>query len=483
MEQQGVPSLELMERAAGALALLVQEIAPNGRIAVVCGAGNNGGDGYAAARLLRSAWREVDVLWTRDPRELTGDAAVQAQALPGAAPRRFEAQHLAGCTLVVDALLGIGCAGEPRGEVAAAITAIGAAGVPVVACDIPSGVDAASGEVARIAVRARATVTFHAPKPGLLINPGKAHAGELRVADIGIPAGVPSARIGLIEDAPLLGTLSSRAAHWTKFTSGRVLVAGGSPGLLGAVVLAAEAAMRAGAGYVTVCLPASQQPAAAAQLVEAMQLALPENHGAHDETGAEIVLEELAARGGTLVLGPGLGREPSAFAFARTLTERATSALVLDADGLNAHVGDPERLARRSAPTVLTPHDGELARLLGVTSAEVAERRLHHVRLAAQRSAAIVVLKGDDTLIAQPDGMVAVSPGASPCLATAGTGDVLSGVLGALLARGEEPFTAACAAVRLHARAAAVAADRVGVDGVIARDVVDALPAARRPGR
>jgi ADP-dependent NAD(P)H-hydrate dehydratase / NAD(P)H-hydrate epimerase len=188
---------------------------------------------------------------------------------------------------------------------------------------------------------------------------------------------------------------------------------------------------------------------------------------------------ELAARGGALVVGPGIGRSDGAFAFARDLAARAEVAVVLDADGLNAHAGDLGALAGRRAPTVLTPHEGELARLLHVDSDAVKARRLEHVRAAAAQSQAIVLLKGDDTLVAEPGGLVAVSPGATGALATAGTGDVLSGVIAAVLARGLDPFAATCAAARLHARAGIHAAGEKGVDGVIARDVIEALPFAR----
>jgi hydroxyethylthiazole kinase-like uncharacterized protein yjeF len=284
--------------------------------------------------------------------------------------------------------------------------------------------------------------------------------------------------VALIDDAALLAALPVRRAGWTKFTSGHVLVAGGSRGLTGAPSLAAEAAQRAGAGYVTACVPASAQPILAGRLLEAMTRALPEDDGAHTARGVDEVLE-LAARGGALVVGPGLGRSDGAFAFARELVSRAEVAVVLDADGLNAHAGDLGALAGRSAPTILTPHEGELARLLDVDSATVQARRLEHARIAAAQAQAIVVLKGDDTLVADASGLVAVSPGATAALATAGTGDVLSGVLAAVLARGIEPFMAACAGVRLHARAGIHAAHEKGVDGVIARDVIEALPFAR----
>ena len=484
IEDLHIPSLDLMERASEGLAALVAEVAPEGVVAVVCGGGNNGGDGYAAARLLRDAWRDVRVLAAVPPEKLGGDARVQVERLPGDPPRAFTPEGLAGVDVIVDALLGTGFSGEPRGTVGEAIAAVAGAGIPVVAADVPSGVDASTGEVAGAAVTAVATATFHASKPGLWINPGKARAGRVRVVDIGIPARaaarvVAAGEIGLIDDEQLLAPLARRAAGWTKFTSGHVLVAGGSRGLTGAVVLAGEAAMRAGAGYVSACVPASQQPVVAAHLVEVMQLALAEEDGGHSADGVAAVLEETGRRGGALVLGPGLGRSDGAQAFARALAAGAEVPLLLDADGLNAHAGRLDALARRAAPTVLTPHAGELGRLLGVPAADVEARRLEHVREAARASGAIVVLKGDDTLVARPDGTVAVSPGATPALATAGTGDVLSGVAGAMLARGIEPFTAACAAVRLHARAGVRAAAEVGADGVIARDVIAALPCAR----
>jgi hydroxyethylthiazole kinase-like uncharacterized protein yjeF len=266
-----------------------------------------------------------------------------------------------------------------------------------------------------------------------------------------------------------------RDAAGTKFTSGHVIVAGGSRGMTGAPTLSALGAMRAGAGYVTVLVPASEQPILAIKVTEAMTRALPDQAGHHVAHGADAVIEA-TGRGGALVLGPGLGRADEAQAFARDVAARAEVALVLDADGLNAHAGALESLAGRAAPTVLTPHAGELARLLETDSDAIGAARLQSARDAAQRSGAIVVLKGDDTIVAAPDGRVAVNPLAAPMLATAGTGDVLSGVMGALLAKGMEPFAAAAAGVRLHAAAGRLAGERIGPDGVIAGDVAHALP-------
>jgi ADP-dependent NAD(P)H-hydrate dehydratase / NAD(P)H-hydrate epimerase len=478
IEERGIASLDLMERAGEGLAAVAARHAPGGRIAIVCGKGNNGGDGLVAARLLRAAGRAVGVLAVWPPDSLRGDAAEQLRRLPGDAPAPFAPGRLEGASAIVDALLGTGSAGAPRDEAAAAIEAMTAAGAPVVAADIPSGVDASTGEVPGAAVRAAATATFHAPKAGLWIHPGKAHAGEVVVVDIGIPPGGPaSPPIGLVTPA-VLEEVPRRGTDSTKFSSGAVDVVGGSSGLTGAPTMAAMAAMRAGAGYVTVAAPASLEIAFSVRLLEAMTAGLPEEGGALTPAAVEPALGRLE-RADAAVLGPGLGRAAGAQAFARAILTRVEAPLVVDADGLNALAeGFPGELPRRTAPTVLTPHAGELGRLLGVPSAEVGRRRLAHARAAAEQAGAIVVLKGDDTLIAAPDGTVAVSRGGAPALATAGTGDVLSGVAGAMLAKRMEPFTAACAAVQLHLRAGQLAASAHGPDGVIASDVVAAIPAS-----
>jgi NAD(P)H-hydrate epimerase len=476
----GVPSLDLMERAGAGLARLVAERVPDGRIAVLCGKGNNGGDGLVAARLLHQEGREVDVLALGPLEELRGDGRANLERLPGPA-RPFEPRALEGASVVVDAMLGTGFEGEPREPVRGAVAAVEAAlraGAQVVAADVPSGVNASTGEVRGAAVRAHATATFHAAKPGLWIAPGKEHCGEVRVVDIGVPRGAPAgANIGLIEPA-VLALVPRRGAASTKFTGGSVLVCGGSEGLTGAPSMAAEAAMRAGAGYVTVAVPRSLHMVFELRLVEVMSVALEdEGTGALVPDSVEKVLERAEAVD-AVVLGPGAGRAEHTCATVRRLASSIPKPLLLDADGLRAHAGGLEPLAAREAPTVLTPHAGELSRLLDVDSGEVAGARLRCVREAASRSGAIVVLKGDDTLVSDPGGRVAVSRGGSPALATAGTGDVLSGVIGAFLAKGLEPFAAACAGVFLHTRAGALACGGHGPDGVIAGDVIAMLPHA-----
>jgi ADP-dependent NAD(P)H-hydrate dehydratase / NAD(P)H-hydrate epimerase len=480
IEEQGVAGLDLMERAGAGVARAVERMAADGPVTVVCGKGNNGGDGLVVARLLRDAGREVTVVCVAPPEELSGDARQNLSRLPGNAPVLLAAGVFDGAAVIVDALLGTGFAGEPRGAIADAIDAVNAARAPVASVDVPSGVDASTGVVSARAVYATVTVTFHAPKPGLWIAPGKAHAGEVQTIDIGIPRGAPgAASVGLIAPS-VLDRLQRRDASSTKFTSGHVLVVGGSRGLTGAPLMAARASMRTGAGYVTACVPASLQGIlASAGPAELMTRGLADDDGGLTDAGVTGVLQ-YAERGGAVALGPGLGRSDGATAFARKLAREAKVALVLDADGLNAHAGVLRDLADRNAPTVLTPHAGELARLLDLDSAEIERERLRHVRAAAQQAGAVVVLKGDDTLIADARGWVAVSPGGSPALATAGTGDVLTGVIAALLAQGLDGLTAGAAGVWLHTAAGREAARRQGAaEGVVASDVIAALPAAR----
>jgi NAD(P)H-hydrate epimerase len=474
----GVPSLDLMERAGIGLAAAASEVAAGADpIAIVIGKGNNGGDGLVAARLLREDGRVVRLLIAGDSSELKGDPRANLERLPGDGPEQFDSRALEGAACIVDCLLGTGFEGSPREPVAGAIAAINDAEAPVVACDVPSGVDASSGRAEGAAVRADVTATFHASKIGLHVAPGKHYAGRVVVVEIGVPRGAPApAAAGLITDR-LLELVPTRAADGSKFTSGVVAVAGGARGLTGAPCMAAMAAQRAGAGYVQVAVPGSVEPILEGRLLEPMTRGLPEAEGGHVPEGAELV-EEMASKAGAIVLGPGLGRTDGALEFARVVAAATDKPLLLDADGLNAHAGALDRLASRSAPTVLTPHAGELGRLLHTDSASVEAARLDSARRAAEASGAVVVLKGDDSIVAAPGGPVAVSPGASPGLATAGTGDVLSGVIGSLLSKGLGAFEAAAAGVLIHARAGIEAAARTGSDHTVAGDVIDALPAA-----
>ncbi|MGN6587934.1 MAG: NAD(P)H-hydrate dehydratase [Solirubrobacterales bacterium] len=390
------------------------------------------------------------------------------------------AGRLADSGAVVDAIFGTGFEAAPREPAAGAIAAINSCGAPVVACDIASGVDASSGEVAGEAVEADVTVSFHAAKLGQRIAPGKWHTGELRVVPIGIPAGAPDEAAGGEIDPAVLALAPRRGPRSTKFSSGQVAIAGGSRGLTGAVRMTSLAAIRAGAGYATVAVPADLNLVFEIAQPEVMSVACPGGDGCLVPASEKAVLRvfERAAAG---VLGPGLGRDPGSFELAREAAGKIEAPLVIDADGLNAFAGRLETLAQRPAPTILTPHAGELGRLLERDSSEIDAHRLASAKQAARAAGAVLLLKGDDTIIT--DGTrVAVNAISAPALATAGSGDVLSGMTAALLARGLEPFAAACAAVVAHARAGRAAAERIGAaESVIAGDVIDAIPSALRP--
>ena len=474
--ERGVPSLELMEAAGRAVAEAVAGLAPVGPVRVVCGKGNNGGDGFVAARLLREMGFEVEVLLLWPEEELRGDAAVNYERVGGELVEGDLAGALEGSGAVVDAIFGTGFEGAPREPAAGAIGAINRSGAPVVACDIASGVDASSGEVGGEAVSADVTVSFHAAKVGQRVAPGKWRTGELRVAPIGIPAGAPgNAFAGEIDDS-VLDLAPLRGPHSTKFSSGQVAVGGGSRGLTGAVRMASLAAIRAGAGYATVAVPADLEMVFELAQPEVMSVGCPGGDGCLVPASEKAVLRtfEKAAAG---IFGPGLGKDPGSFELARSVVPKIEAPLVLDADGLNAFAGRLGELRSREGPTILTPHAGELGRLLERDSAEVDAHRLASAREAA---GAIVVLKGDDTIVT--DGSrVAVNALSAPALATAGSGDVLSGIAAGLLARFDDPFAAVCAAVIAHARAGLDAARRVGAaESVIATDVIDSIPPALR---
>jgi NAD(P)H-hydrate epimerase len=479
IEERGVPSLELMEAAGRAVAEAVAGLAPREPVRVVCGKGNNGGDGFVAARLLREMGFEVEALLLWPGEELQGDAAVNHRRFGGELVDGDPAARLAGSGAVVDAIFGTGFEGAPREPAASAIAAINGCGAPVVACDIASGVDASTGEVAGEAVEADVTVSFHAAKLGQRIAPGKWHSGELRVAPIGIPAGSPDDPSGGEIGPGVLEFLPRRGPQSTKFSSGQVAIAGGSRGLTGAVRMASLAAIRAGAGYATVAVPADLDLVFEIAQPEVMSVACPGGDGCLVPASEKAVLRvfERAAAG---VLGPGLGRDPGSFELARETVGKVAAPLVIDADGLNAFAGLLGRLAAREAPTVLTPHAGELGRLLERDSSEIDAQRLSSAKAAARAARAIVLLKGDDTIVTDGE-RVAVNALPAPALATAGSGDVLSGMTAAFLARGLEPFAAVCAAVLAHARAGREAARRLGAtESVIASDVIAAIPLALR---
>ncbi|MGH9466628.1 MAG: NAD(P)H-hydrate dehydratase [Terriglobales bacterium] len=497
--EHGVRGGELMQRAAAALLARLERDFPRslaGRIGILCGGGNNGGDGMVLARLLHE--RRVDArCYLFAPRaRLRGDAAAALAAL-ASAPLGVESEadwtrrrdEVFGCDLLVDALFGTGLVRPLRGWLAGVVQDLNAGySGPVLAVDIPSGMNAdgegpAEGAGAAV-VRARATVTFTAPKRGLYLSRHAAQAvGALTVARIGSPDELVAAcgpHLNLTTPADCRPLLGPRALDAHKGRFGHVLVLGGSVGKSGAVALAATAALRTGAGLVTAAVPATILPLVAGARAELMTEPLPETAaGALD--GAALpaeALRRLLQPATVLALGPGLSQAPESAALARDLVAHAAIPCVLDADGLNAFAG---RLAELRLPQgVLTPHPGEMARLFGVPTDAVQARRLYYVQRLAAETGAIAVLKGQFTLVADPDGHAFVNPTGNPGMATAGAGDVLTGIVAGLLAQfpAAPRLQVAAAAVYLHGRAGDAAAARTGEMSLIAGDITAALPAA-----
>jgi ADP-dependent NAD(P)H-hydrate dehydratase / NAD(P)H-hydrate epimerase len=467
-------TFELMQRAGAATAeSLLRHYTDARRFSVWCGTGANGGDGFVVARKLHEAGREVEVLLLGSEDKVIGDAAENLARARGLGIRFADEPQAA--DVVVDALFGTGFAGEPRREAAALIEALNSVPVPVVSVDVPSGVDASTGRVAGPAVAAARTVTFHARKLGLVVAPGRFHAGDVEVADIGLSSAETRHRR---VNEEVLGLVPRRRERDNKYSAGSVLVVGGSRGMTGAPSLTAEAAFRAGAGYVRVCFPASLDLVFEQRLVEAVKTpAQCDEEGRLVPEAADAVVEA-AARAGAVALGPGLGRSDGTRDLVRVLLELLELPVVLDADGLWALAGHLDWVFSRHAPTVLTPHAGELARLLGRESSWVDANRVDATQGGADDVGAVVLLKGADTLVAAPGRGVLVCDLGNPGLAVAGTGDVLTGVVAAFLAKGMEAELAAAAAAAATGVAADLAAERRGFAGLIASDVVEALSLA-----
>ncbi len=460
------------------------------RVVVLAGRGNNGGDGLVAARYLHEWGCAVEVLLFGDPKCL-GEAPGAGWRLLGdlGAPRLVVGEdlpvgvalRLGAADLIVDALLGTGVRGAVEGPMASAIEAANAAGRPILAVDVPSGLDADSGRVDGPCVRAAVTVTFCRAKLGLALYPGAAYAGEVRVADIGIPDEAvrrQNAMARMLTPDDVATLLPPRPPDGHKGTFGHVLVVAGSVGYAGAPALAAMGALRAGAGLVTVAAPVPVAEALAARLTEVMVRPLPASPEGGFSQEAWPGLAELVAMADVIAAGPGLGRGEPAGVLLRRLVSETEKPLVLDADGLN--LLDLEAVAACRGPVVLTPHPGEMARLLRRNVAQVQADRAGVVREAARRGRCVCLLKGARTLVANPDGRLWVNPTGNSGMATAGSGDVLTGVIAGLLAQGAGPLEAALAGVYVHGKAGDLAAAASGERALVAGDLPNFLGAAFR---
>jgi hydroxyethylthiazole kinase-like uncharacterized protein yjeF len=484
-ESRGTGVRTLMERAGYHVAIEAARLMGGTygrRVVVVCGKGNNGGDGLVAARILRRWGAGLTVLLLASPDSYRGAALTKlrrlrwtdARILP-AEPARLE-RELSRCDAAIDAIFGTGLHGPVDGAPAMAIEALASQGRPVVSVDIPSGVDGVTGAVPGPAVRATVTVTFDVLKPGLVFHPGTAQAGRICVVGIGLPRDAVGGVANLVEAADAAALLRRRDPTAHKRSGGVVLVLAGSAPMPGAAVLASHAAYRAGAGLVVLAAIDSVIDVAQRSVSEAIHLPLPAAADGSIGESAWPLLEDRLGTVHAVAAGPGLGRGDETASLVRRLVREAEVPMILDADALNAFT-DGRDLRRRSAPAVLTPHAGEFARLTEMSSEEVDRDRLGHACAAASAFDAVVLLKGPRTVVATPDGRAFVNPTGGPNLATGGTGDVLTGAVAAWAARGLDPPDAAVLGAYVHGLAGDMAAAELG-EGTTAHDVADRLPAA-----
>lgn len=481
---RGIPSLELMERAGrGANELLLEHFPKAQRIALVCGAGNNGGDGFVVARLLRGQGRSPHAFLLGEPTRLKGDALENYRAftLAGGSVTPIDdgglaelERGLAESDLVVDALFGTGLDRELDGVQRAAVESMNRSPAPKLALDLPSGLDADTGTPHGVAVRAALTATFAAKKRGLLTPGGAAHAGAVHVVPLGIPDElVREVGYGVseLEATDIAAALPRREPTSHKGSSGRVLILAGSPGKIGAGLLVAEGALRTGAGLVTLAAEPTTAAAYEGRVLEAMTARI-------DPADPEGSLAPYLERADAIALGPGLGFDD----FARRVVDHValgwSGPVVIDADALTCFAGRADALARARGPRVLTPHSGEMSRLVGGSAATVEADRFAAVTRAVELTRQTVLLKGAATLVATPEQRITVNPTGHAALASGGMGDVLSGVIAALLVACE-PHRAACAGAYLHGRAATELAEERGVDrGLLAHEIAAAVPVA-----
>lgn len=503
-EDYGVPSLLLMENAGGAVAEAAIDLFGGAfatSILVVCGSGNNGGDGFVAARHLRNAHADVRIFYFGDRASAKGDAftnieIAEKMGIPIDYSRNVTRLHkqIGSCGLVIDALLGTGAKGELSPEYAEVVHVMNFdRRGPLIAADIPSGVDADTGallgpvqrhsSILDRAVKASVTVTFGLPKIGLMTYPGASLVGRLIVADIGIPekavwqqSGDAEVGVRALHRSAAMNLALPRPQGAHKGDFGHVAIVAGSVGMTGAATLAAMGALRIGTGLVTVAVPESLNDIMEVKLTEAMTIPVPQGKArAFGMASLDRVLEIIDERDAA-VIGPGFGRDEDTLAFTLKLIRKLAKPAIIDADALYAVSRDLSVLEKCKAPLVITPHPGEMATLIGTTADQVQSNRLEVARAFAKEHGVTVVLKGAGTVIAAPDGGAFINTTGSPGMATGGTGDVLSGMIGGLLAQGSDH--AANAAVYLHGRAGELAAEKLGEAAMLATDLADSIGGA-----
>lgn len=492
IEDIGIPGMVLMENAARGAAAFYQEEIPDltkCRIAVIAGSGNNGGDGFVLARLFSEKGAKVRVICLRPPEKIHGDARANYEILLQLniaitvwdEKEDFNSQFklIRESDVIIDAILGTGLNSEVRGLFREVIEAVNQLDIPVLAVDIPSGVDAGTGRVLGVAIRAKATATFALPKIGQVLDPGEEYVGTLKVVDIGIPACVLRAsdiRRFWLQEEHFRDWLKPREVDTHKGRAGHVAVLSGSVGKTGAATLVCEGAVQVGAGLVTLFIPASLNPVVEVKLTEPMTLPIPETM---DQTPAMAALPKVLdflTDKQAFAIGPGISLHAETQQLVRTLVNEAPCPMVLDADALTALVDHGTLLKSAKHPPVLTPHPGEMARLCHCSSREVLLRRLEIAAEFSEQFGVILVLKGHRTVIAAPDGRLAVNGSGNPAMASGGMGDALTGIIAGFIGQGLEPFKAACLGAFVHGAAADRRIARIASRGLPASQILAEIP-------
>ncbi len=493
IETYGVAGTVLMERAGLSVVAKINDLYPDRKVLVLCGGGNNGGDGFVIARILHNQGTEVEVYLAVRPGSLKGDAKINYDAA-----RKFgvrirpvhyflarQALRTPGNSLIVDALMGTGLNKDVRAPLSDIISKVNRMSFPVISVDMPSGISSDTGQVMGCAIKAKCTVTFGLPKRGHYLFPGAEHAGQLFVEEIGFPRRLLESdkiRINLLQKEDILPLLPPRPGYSHKGTYGHVLIVAGSKGKTGAALMAAKACLRTGAGLVTIGIPGTLVNAFQSRVTEEMILPLPDKgNGTLSLDAADEVMSFMKKRGNVLAIGPGLSVDRELSKLVIRLVKESASPMVLDADGLNAIAGRTGVLKKCRAPIILTPHPGEMSRLLssqegGAGRDEIEKDRISVALRFAKKTGTCLVLKGSPTVTALPDGRVFINSSGNPGMATAGTGDVLTGMIAAFLAQGLSPGDASGIGVFIHGLAGDIAAETKGQMSLIASDILSVIP-------
>ncbi len=490
----GIPGIVLMENAGRGAFEFFQEVVPDflqRTIGIVCGSGNNGGDGFVIARLCYQKGADVKVFCAKNPKQLVGDARTNFDIILKLNVPVFIVNEdrsssdfwdaLRDCNVIVDALFGTGLSREVSGIFEKIIVEINKINVPVLAVDIPSGIDGSTGRVMGVAVQAVATATFGLPKIGHYVWPGSRHTGKLKVIDIGIPDEIIARenfnRFILTKEL-ISSWVTPRQPIAHKGQAGHMIILAGSPGKTGAAAMAANAAVRGGAGLVTLMVPESLNPILEEKTTEAMTMPLKETLEHTVSLNAEEEILSFAADKQCLAIGPGLSQNGETKELVRRLVTQVECPMVIDADGLNAIAGYVEVFKDAKAPIVLTPHPGEMSRLIGMSVADIQFNRLGVAQSLSKDCNVTVVLKGYKTVVASPDGRIAINTTGNPAMASGGMGDILTGLIGAFLSQGFDPFEASCLGVYIHGFSSDLLIERRrwGSRGLAATDLLEVIP-------